>query len=175
MIKVAQLLFPLGSPRGGHLVDLHDTHISSFLATLLGVPHHAPYDAPCDFPRDTYLSVACDPAHGERHGGPRDKPRVDSHADPPDVQPKTPSCTKQDNVPIPTTYQTTNSSDSERARKSVLESALAAYREILNIAILTPVGDALFPSSFDSSTRVSSEELCVGFLRSLPRGTFSYA
>ena len=37
MIKVAQLLFPLGSPRGGHLVDLHDAHISSFLATLLVV------------------------------------------------------------------------------------------------------------------------------------------
>ena len=35
MLKVAQLPFRLGSPRGGHLVNLHDAHISFFLATLL--------------------------------------------------------------------------------------------------------------------------------------------
>ena len=37
MIKVAQLLFSLGFPCGDHLVNLHDAHISFFLATLLVV------------------------------------------------------------------------------------------------------------------------------------------
>ena len=76
--------------------------------------------------------------------------------DPRDVPrrlPKTHACTKHDDAAKPTTHQATNSSDLERGQKSDLISVPTAYCAMFNIAVLTPVGDALFPLC--GSTRTS--------------------
>ena len=94
-----------------------------------------------------------------RRDDPRQHLRVNSRDDSRDVPcrlPKTPSCTERDDVAITTTYRTTSSSYSERAQKSALDSVPTAYCATLNIAILTLIGDALFPWSFDSSARAST-------------------
>ena len=80
--------------------------------------------------------------------------------DPRDVPrrlPKTHACTKHDDAAKPTTHQATNSSDLERAQKSDLNSVPTAYCAMFNIAVLTPVGDALFPSSIVVRLERSSE------------------
>merc|ERR1711862_861968 len=89
-------------------------------------------DAPHDSPRDAYLSAACGIAREARRGGPREHPRVDSR-DVPHILPKTPSCTERDDVAIPTACRTTNSLDSERARKSDLDSTLTAHCAMFNV------------------------------------------
>ena len=119
MIVVAPFLVPCGSLRGGHLEYQHDAHILSYRDATRSVPRHAPHDTPRNFPRGgTYLRVCRGLAHGTRRDGPRDHPRVDSRVDPRGVPrrlPKTHACTKQDDAATPTTYRTTNSSDSKRA------------------------------------------------------------
>ena len=102
------------------------------------------------------FDISRDLAHGARRDGPRDHHRVNSRVDHHDVPrrlPKTHACTKHNDAAKPTTYQATNSSDSKRAQKSDLDSALAAYHTMFNIAVLTPVGEALFPLC--RSTRLS--------------------
>merc|ERR1711862_75483 len=97
-------------------------------------------DAPHDSPRDAYLSAARGIAREVRRGGPREHPRVDSRDDSrgdsrdvPRILPKTPSCTERDDVAIPTACRTTNSLDSERARKSDLDSTLTAHCAMFNV------------------------------------------
>ena len=150
IIEVVPILLRLGSPRGGLLVNQHDAHILFSHHTAHSVPRHAPHDAPHELPLVTYLSIARDLARGVSRVGPRDQPHVDfrvDHGGVPRRLPKTHACTKQDDAAAHTAYRTTNSSDSERAQKSDLDCIPTAYCAMLNIAILTSVGDALFPSS----------------------------
>ena len=158
MIVVAPLLVPCGSLRGGHLGYQHDAHILSYRDAARSVPR-APHYTPRDFRHNAYLRITRVIAREVRCGDPRDHSRVDSRDDSRDVPrrlPKTSSCTERDDVAIRTAYQTTNSSDSERSQKSDLGGSPTAYCAMFNIAILTPVGDALLPSLFDSSVRAST-------------------
>ena len=153
MIVLSPLLVPLGSPHGNHLGYQQDDHILSSRDAAGSVPRRAP------LPRDAYISVAHCIVHEARRGDPRQHLRVNSRDNSRDVPcrlPNTPSCTERDDVAITTTYRTTSFSDSERAQKSDLDSVSTAYCAMLNIAILTPVGDALFPSSFESSARAAT-------------------
>ena len=149
MTEVAPLLVPLGSPRGGHLVDKHDARIIFSPHAIHSVSRHTPHDTPRDAPRDMDLGIYRGLARGVRRDGPRDHHRVDSCVDPRDVPrrlPKTHACTKHDGAAKPTPYRATNSSDSERAQKSDLDCTLTVYHGMFNIDVLTPVGNALFPS-----------------------------
>ena len=176
MILVAPLLVPCGSLRGGHLGYQHDAHILSYRDATRSVPRHAPHYAPLDFRRDAYLSIARGIAREVRRGDPRDHSRVDSRDDSRDVPrrlPKTSSCTERDDVAIRTAYQTTNSSDSERAQKSDQDSLPTAYCAMFNITILTPVGDALFPSSLDLKS-MATQNITFSSLHGIGRVTSSY-
>ena len=140
MIVLAPLLVPCGSLCGGHLGYQHDAHILSYRDAARSIPRHAPHYAPRDFRHDAYLRIARVIAREVRRGDPRDHYRVDSSDDSREVPrrlPKTSSYTERDGVAIPIAYQTTNSSDSERAQKSDLGSMPTAYCAMFNIAIDT--------------------------------------
>ena len=143
MIVLSPLLVPLGSPHGNHLGYQQDDHILSSRDAAGSVPRRAP------LPRDAYISVARCIVREARRSDPRQHLRVNSRDDSRDVPcrlPNTPSCTERDDVAITTTYRTTSFSDSERAQKSDLDCTLTVYHGMFNIDVLTPVGNALFPS-----------------------------
>ena len=108
MTEVAPLLVPLGSPRGGHLVDKHDARNIFSPHAIYSVSRHTPHDTPRDAPRDMDLGIYRGLARGVRRDGPRDHHRVDSRVDPRDVPrrlPKTHACTKHNDAAKPTTFE----------------------------------------------------------------------